>query len=109
MYIYISRVSSSRTIDAKSDEIETNRIIDAAIINKVHDTTYNAVFIFPYRNREKHKGKIIEYLGNYTLQRFPGSRFVFLFAEQDDDPQIRSIAMTASLLVNTIKMYETDR
>ena len=31
------------------------------------------------------------------------------FAEQDDDPQIRSVAMTASLLVNTIKMYETER
>lgn len=46
---------------------------------------YDVMIVFPFKNRDHHKRRMVHYLGNYTNVRFPNTSFLFVVADQMDD------------------------
>lgn len=79
---------------------------------------FDTIIIFPYRNREVHREKMIKYLSNYTKQRLPKKKFLFIIAEQSNDELFsRSWVFNAGFLwanqsgytANCIIIHDIDR
>lgn len=69
--------------DPQRDLKESSSDVIRQRFSKLHPRHHHAIII-PYRDREYHLEKFIEYMGKYLLRNFPAESFELWIVEQDD-------------------------